>query len=211
MCAGFLQGTISALGFESKRVHCGSLEPRIALLTAGDTTISIVRPVGYPTRHVRTRRTICVAMCSWAGRAIPPVFDDRRSVEEPGRCRDPRLSGFLDAMGRLSYPRWPSHSATTSRDRAGSGDRTTGRSRRARQRQTRLVPTQIDELVERRRAGATIAELAEVFAIHSTTVMAHPTPSDHTHVTQPNGLRATPQPSAFAGNRASSTTSPVSC
>jgi DNA-directed RNA polymerase specialized sigma24 family protein len=42
-----------------------------------------------------------------------------------------------------------------------------------RQKQTRLTPTQVDDLIERRVAGTTIADLAKRFGIHRTTVMAH--------------------------------------
>ena len=68
----------------------------------------------------------------------------------------------------------------------------------------RLSPSQIAKLVEARRSGVAIDRLAEWFGVHLLG-----TPSDHTYVTQPNGLRATPQPPAIADNRASSTTSHV--
>jgi hypothetical protein len=41
------------------------------------------------------------------------------------------------------------------------------------QRQTRLKPAEVDELVHRRSDGATIAEVAGRFGIRRTTVMAH--------------------------------------
>ena len=42
-----------------------------------------------------------------------------------------------------------------------------------RQLQHRLKPDEIDQLVEARKAGATIKELAAKFEIHRTTVMEH--------------------------------------
>ena len=79
----------------------------------------------------------------------------------------------VDLIGQLSNPEWPGHSVATSRNRADGGGETTPGRHRVRQKQTRLSPPRVEELVETRSTGATIAELAERFDIHRTTVMAH--------------------------------------
>jgi DNA-directed RNA polymerase specialized sigma24 family protein len=84
-----------------------------------------------------------------------------------------RLSEAVGLTARFSNPATAGHSVASSQNRAENGGRTTTSHQRVRQRQTRLPPPQIDDLVERRSAGATIAELAEFFDIHRTTVMAH--------------------------------------
>ena len=57
------------------------------------------------------------------------------------------------AIGHFSHPESPAQRVTPSPGRAESGDRTTGSHRRLRQRQTRLDPSHVDDLVERRSAG----------------------------------------------------------
>jgi DNA-directed RNA polymerase specialized sigma24 family protein len=107
-----------------------------------------------------------------------------RLVLTPAAQTNVRYQGFftrllsfrqrrVDAIGQLSNPETPAHSVAASQDRAKSGGETTASPRRAQQRQTRLTQPQVDDLVEQRVAGATIADLAELFDIHRTTVMAH--------------------------------------
>ena len=80
---------------------------------------------------------------------------------------------MVGLRGQLSHPKTPVQGADPSQDAAESDDRPTKRGRTERQKQTRLTSPEIDELLARRAGGATIAELAALFVIHRTTVMAH--------------------------------------
>ena len=83
----------------------------------------------------------------------------------------------MDLIGQLSNPRMSGVADVpddASMDTTGSpATERIARSRGPRQKQTRLKPAQVDELVEARAAGATIMEIAEQYGIHRTTVMAH--------------------------------------
>ena len=71
---------------------------------------------------------------------------------------------MVDAVGQLSH---------LIDEVSKTPKRNHNRPTRATQRQVRLTPREIDCLVEDRAAGRTIAELAEMYGCHRTTVMRH--------------------------------------
>jgi hypothetical protein len=75
--------------------------------------------------------------------------------------------------GQLSHPETPSQRPDTSTDTAEGDDQPTVRARPVLQKQSRLAASEVRDMLARRVAGATIAELATQFEIHRTTVMAH--------------------------------------
>lgn len=79
----------------------------------------------------------------------------------------------MDAIGQLSNPEWPGHGVAASEGRAESVAGPTDRRGPGPQRQRRLNPAEVDQVVAEYESGAPMVELACRWNIHRTTVAAH--------------------------------------
>ena len=113
-----------------------------------------------------------------------PLPGDREQVaaNKPFERHKPQVFGpgacvvhvqRVGLIGLYSNPDWPERTRTESAEPTPDSDEPITERAAERQKQTRLTPPQIDELIHRRASGSTIEELAHSFGIHRTTVMAH--------------------------------------